>query len=109
MGIETMTSLGIQENHEAVLAYLFGFVSGIILLILEKDSPFVKFHAIQSIIVSGIIFILSTILTISIIGALLVPFIGLAGLVIWILCMIKAYKGETYKLPVIGDLAEKYI
>lgn len=47
-----MTSLGIQENHEAVLAYLFGFISGGILLVLEKDSPFVKFHAIQSIIVS---------------------------------------------------------
>ena len=39
----------------------------------------------------------------------LVPFLGLAGMVLWIVLMIKAYQGEKFKLPLIGDLAEKQI
>ncbi|ABR54760.1 protein of unknown function UPF0132 [Methanococcus vannielii SB] len=105
-----MTSLGLEENHEAVLAYLLGFVSGGILLVIEKESSFVKFHAMQSIIVSAAIFVLSIVLAfIPIIGWLLGLLLMPASLIIWFFCMFKAYKGEMYKLPVIGDMAEKYM
>ena len=43
-----MALFGLKDTHTAVLAYLLGFISGIIVLLLEKESSFVKFHAMQS-------------------------------------------------------------
>jgi len=98
------------ENVEGLLTYLLGFITGILFFVLEKDNSFVRFHAMQSIITFGGIFVLSLILGfIPIIGwilALLLPFVAL---ILWILLMVKAYQGERFKLPVIGDMAEKQI
>ena len=53
-------------------------------------------------------FAINIVLTvIPILGWILIPFVGLAFLVIWIIVLLKALKGERFKLPVIGDLAEK--
>lgn len=101
------TSLGMDENIEAALSYLLGFITGILFFVLEKDNKFVKFHAMQSIAVFVVLVIINTILTISIIGIILLPLISLLGFILWILLMYKAYKGEKYKLPVVGDFAEK--
>jgi len=104
------TSLGMDENVEGLLSYLLGFVTGILFFVLEKDNSFVRFHAMQSIITFGGIFVLSLVLGfIPIIGwiiAMLLPFVAI---VLWILLMVKAYQGERYKLPFVGDIAEKQI
>ena len=50
------TDTGIKPNVAALLAYLLGFVSGLVLILIEKNNKFVRFHAMQSIVVFGVIF-----------------------------------------------------
>lgn len=103
------SSLGMDENLAGMLSYLLGFITGIIFFILEKESKFVKFHAMQSIILSVVLTILYGILSfIPIIGWMLLLILPLITLILWIVLMLKAYKHEYFKLPFIGDLAEKY-
>lgn len=110
------TSLGLDENVEAFLSYLFGWVTGIVFLVVEKESEFVRFHAMQS----TIAFLGFTILSIILVPLSLVPVLGvvaglidmliwIASLITWVICMIKAYQGERFKLPIVGNWAEKAI
>lgn len=102
------TSIGMEANVAALLSYLLGFITGIIFYVLEKDNKFVRFNAMQSIVVFGFLFVLHVILSlIPGIGWVLSPIIGVVGIILWILLMIKAYQGEYLKLPVAGDIAEK--
>ncbi len=103
------TSTGIQANVAALLSYFLGFISGVIFLVIEKDNKFVRFHAMQSIITFGAIFVLQMFLIYVPVFIMLLPLLGLASLVLWVILMMKAYQGETFKLPVIGDMAEKKI
>ncbi|MCX6005737.1 MAG: DUF4870 domain-containing protein [Chloroflexi bacterium] len=103
------SSTGIEENVAALLSYVVGWVTGLIFFLIEKDSKFVKFHAMQSIITFGGLMVVSWILAlIPVIGWVIGLLLGILALVLWILLMIKAYHGEKFKLPVIGDLAEKW-
>ena len=104
------TALGLDENLEGVLCYVLGFLTGIVFLILEKKSSFVRFHAMQSTVTFIGIFVLSAVLGfIPIIGWILIPVLYLLSLVLWLLLMYKAYVGERFKLPVVGDFAEKQV
>ena len=103
------TSTGLAPNVAALLCYLGTFITGIIFLVLEKDNRFVRFHAMQSIITFGGIFALQIAFGILIFLAILIPVVGLIGLILWIILMIKAYQGEMFKLPVVGDIAEKQL
>jgi len=101
-------STGMQPNLAALLSYVLGFISGVIFIIIEKDNKFVRFHALQAIMTFGFFFILQWILGfIPLIGGILIPVVAIAGLIIWILQMVKAYQGVMFKLPFIGDIAEK--
>lgn len=103
------SSLGMEENVAALLAYVLGFITGIIFFAIEKESKFVKFHAMQSILLSAFMFALTTILGfIPIIGWLVLLILPLFIFILWIVLMMKTYKHEYFKLPIIGDLAEKY-
>jgi len=104
------TALGLDENLEGTLCYVLGFLTGIVFLILEKKSSFVRFHAMQSTVTFIGIFVLSAVLGfIPIIGWILLPVLYLLSLVLWLLLMYKAYVGERFKLPVVGDFAEKQV
>jgi len=102
------TSMDLEENIAALLCYVVGWVTAIVFLVLEKENKFVRFHAFQSLL---------TFLPLSVLAWILgwIPFAGwvLAGLVwvliviLWLILMFKAYKGEKYKLPIVGDLAER--
>ncbi len=104
------SSTGLEANVAGAVAYLFGFLSGIAFLVLEKDSTFVKFHAMQSTIVSVGWIVGQVILTaIPLIGwVLLLPW-WIFGIVLWVWLMLKAFQGERYKLPWVGDLAEQQV
>ena len=92
------------ENIRGALCYVFGFVSGIFFLLTEKENKFVRFHAMQSTMVFGAVFLISCIPVLGwALSVLLVPL----SLILWLFLMYKAYQGEKFKLPVIGDLAEK--
>jgi len=103
------TVLGIDENIEALLCYVLGWLTGIVFLLVEKENQFVRFHAMQSLVVFLGLFVLSFVLGwIPIIGFLTVIIFPL-GVILWILLMIKAFQGEKYKLPWAGDFAEKQV
>jgi uncharacterized membrane protein len=109
------TSLGLDENVEGALCYVLGFITGIVFLVMEKDNKFVKFHAVQSIatflplmmlgwiISSSMFWSYSMMWMVGIISSVLL----LIELILWLILMMKAYQGEMFKLPIVGDIAEK--
>jgi uncharacterized membrane protein len=112
----TPGSTGLAPNVAGALAYLLGPITGVLFLLIEKNSPFVRFHALQS-IVFGVIWIIFWIVLSVISGVVpvlgwLVGFLisivaGLGGLVLWLLLMWKAYQGQEWELPVAGPIARK--
>jgi uncharacterized membrane protein len=115
---------GLDENVAALLSYVLGWLTGLIFFLIDK-RPYVRFHAMQSIITFGAFHILQIVLiTGGVFGGLLsgmggglmmggLSFIlygvfSLVILVAWVLCMVKAYQGERFKLPVVGNIAEGY-
>jgi uncharacterized membrane protein len=102
------SSTGMEENVAGLLSYLFGWITGIIFFIIEKDSKFVRYHAMQSIVVFGAITVASIILSwIPYIGWILGMLLAILAFVLWIILMINAYQGKKIKMPVAGDIAEK--
>lgn len=102
------TSLGLDENVEAIIAYAGIWLTGLILLFVEKENNHVRFHAMQSLITFFSLFIISSlILVIPVVGLIISSFITFLGTILWFLLMYKAYNGELFKLPLIGDLAEE--
>ena len=102
------TSMGMEQNLEGLLCYVLGWVTGIVFLVMEKDNKFVRFHAVQSIVVFGAFTVVAIILSfIPIIGWIINLILGLAAFILWIILMMKAYQGSMYKLPVAVDIAEK--
>ena len=122
------SSTGLDENVAALLAYIMTWVSGLVFFMIEKDSRLVRFHAMQAILLGAVVSILAiglwiiSLIVVLIVGqisgilsGLVTLVLGLLGLVLgaafvlgWILCLIKAYKGEFYKLPLLGPYAEKF-
>lgn len=107
---EEKTTLGIDQNLEAVLCYVGAWITGIIFLIIEKDNEFVRFHAMQSTVTFLVIFIIGVVFPIiPIIGAIISFLMTPIGIILWLLLMYKAYQGERYKLPYAGEFSEKQI
>jgi uncharacterized membrane protein len=105
---EGKMSTGLNPNVAALLCYLAGWITGLIFLILEPENKFVRFHAIQSIIVFGAYTVVGIIFGfIPVVGTILSGILGALAFVLWIILMLKAYQGERYKLPVAGEIAEK--
>lgn len=109
---QSSSGTGLDPKVSAMLAYLLGIVGGVVFYVISKDS-YVRFHAMQSILLSVALAIVYVI-----VWVLVIPFsflffftwiLYLGVLVLWIVMMMKAYSGEKYKLPVIGDMAEKYV
>ncbi|OGP96802.1 MAG: hypothetical protein A2157_00300 [Deltaproteobacteria bacterium RBG_16_47_11] len=101
------SSTGLDENVAGFVCYLFGFITGIVFLVVEKKSSFVRFHAMQSTITFLSLFVISFIVgMIPIIGLLVYP-IWILSLILWLLLMVKAIQGERYSLPIVGKMAEE--
>jgi uncharacterized membrane protein len=121
------TSLGIAENVEGFLCYFFPGIFPFIVILLEKESRFARFHAIQSLLLSAVAYVISIPVGIvmrivpsatpesfeHLFLSLYLPFLpffvisSILGLLsIWL--MFKAYQGEIVKLPWIGDFAERW-
>ncbi|HKR14636.1 MAG TPA: DUF4870 domain-containing protein [Pyrinomonadaceae bacterium] len=122
------SSTGLDENVAALLAYVFTWLSGLIFFLIEKESRLVRFHAMQALLLGGsaivigivlwvvwvvlliIVAQISDVLTMLlnlVFGLLMLAFyIGL--LIAWVMCMIKAYGKQYFKLPIIGNMAEKF-
>jgi uncharacterized membrane protein len=125
------TALGLDNNVGALICYLgnvicaLGLIYSIIVLVTDKTNRLPRFHAFQSIFLTvAMIVIMIPLYIIMFIGvfidagigvplisgimSLLMGVIGIGSLVFVILAAVKAYNGEFYKIPVIGNFAEKY-
>jgi len=109
-GIKNKTALGIDENIEGLLCYVLGWITGIVFLILEKENKFVRFHAMQSLGTFLVLFVILVIIgMIPFIGWVISILISIFMLILWLFLMYKAFKGERYKLPIVGEFSEKQI
>lgn len=93
-----------KGNLNALLCYAVGWITGLIFLLIEKEDQFIRFHAAQSLVLFGGLMLFTFI---PLLGQLLGLILWPLSMILWIVLMIKAYQGEKFKLPVIGDLAEQ--
>ncbi len=110
---------GLAPNIASLLCYICMPITSIIFLIIEKENADVRFHAWQGTAfgVGYVVLIIALEILAAIMGAIasvlgiiigfFVPIIGLAAFVVWIVCLIKAYQGERWRIPVVGDFAAK--
>lgn len=109
---------GLSENTAALLSYVLGWITGLIFLLIDR-RPYVRFHAAQSLLTFGGLHIILIVAGAIFgfgwfyggwanlgFGALLFWLVKLVSLVLWIICMVKAYQGERFKVPITGDIAE---
>ncbi len=107
-GANESSSLGLDANVAGLLCYLLGFISGILFLVLEKKSSYVRFHAFQSTFTFIALFVVQIVANrIPALGMLISFALSIVSLVLWVLLMVKAVQGERFKLPVVGDMAEE--
>jgi uncharacterized membrane protein len=113
------TASGLDPRFAAMLAYLIGWVTGLLFYFLERDNRFVRFHAVQSIAALGALWALGV--SFWILGFLsvfvsaaafrvlmwLAELTWIAATIVWLICLYKAYSGERWKLPVAGDIADR--
>lgn len=122
------SSTGLDENVAALLAYVLTLVTGLVFFFIEKDSRFVRFHAMQAILLGATFFVLTVViyiawaillivvvqvsevmaLLVNIVFMLILAVFYLAFLISWIMCLIKAFQKQYFKLPVLGNFAEKF-
>ena len=103
------SSTGLAPNVAGLMTYLLGFVSGIIFLILEKESPTVRFHAYQSTITFGALFLIDVVgRALPLIGGAIHFAAWVTIFILWIVLMVKAYQGERFKVPIVGDIADEH-
>lgn len=122
MGQQTET--GLDENVAAALSYLLGFLTGLVMFLIESENDHVRFHAAQSIVIFGALFVASIVLSFlqtivafsDIIGVMLGAVFGLLGLVLWlgglilwIYLIVRTYQGEDPRLPVAAGVADDIV
>ena len=113
------TGTGVDARLSALLCYLAWWVSGIVFLIVEQQHREVRFHAAQSLVVFGSVSVLLLLLAMLSAGMLFISplafdsiylvskVVGVAALVLWLFVMVKVVKGESFRLPIAGDLAAR--
>ena len=104
------TASGFDENVAAALSYGLGWVTGLLFFMTEPENSFVRFHAMQSMLVFGAACLAFLVcLAIPFLGWILSIFVVYGSAALWLVLMFKAYQGERFKLPVAGDIAEERI
>jgi uncharacterized membrane protein len=119
------TTLTIGSNAAAGMSYLLGWISGVLVYFNERDNRFVRFHALQSILLSSALTVLGVAASIlhalfhdltsathwTVFGALGsgIALLSATGIVlIWLASMIAAWTGHRWRLPIVGAYAERY-
>lgn len=106
----TGSSTGLPSNIAAVLAYLFGCISGVVLLIVERKDRYVRFHAMQSTLTFLCVLVGALILgSIPGPGRFLSGLLSFAASILWLVLIFKAFTGHRYKLPYVGEIAERQV
>lgn len=99
---------GLNKNTAGALSYVLGPITGVIFLVLEKD-PYVRFHAMQSIVVFVSLFILQWVLGLTVILLPLVPLVSIVSFILWLLLIYKAWQGAEWEVPLLGKYARRFV
>ena len=109
------STTGLEPNVAGLLSYLLGWVTGLIFFLLEEKDEFVRFHALQSIVVFGVFTAVEIVLSFlawipyaGIVFTTLQVLVGVAAFAFWIVLMVRAYQGYRFKLGWAGDVAERH-
>lgn len=112
---QSSTSTGLEPNVGSLLAYAFGWVSGLILYLMETENREVRFHAAQSILLClGLLavyiplFVLSLVPFVGILAWLATVAVGIGAFALWIYMLIQGWNLNHVKLPMIGEMAEQW-
>lgn len=111
-GYSPQTESGLSQNVAGLLCYVLGWLSALVFLFIDK-RPFVRFHAMQSLLLFGGIHILHIVLSWVLLPAMrlwsllivISSLLSLVSLALWVMMMVKAYQCQWYRLPYIGDIA----
>jgi len=99
---------GLDQNLAAALSYLLGVFTAAAFLAIEKDNAYVRFHARQSLITFVAVVVVGVVaVAVPFVGGLLVRLFTVGVSLLWLFLMYKALIGERYKLPYIGDMADR--
>ena len=110
-------SVDSSRSLVGAVSYILGFVTGVVILMVEKDDKFIRFHAMQSTIATGSLFVLNIILGVVLSPLGIFAFVStLSGFVIWALIIascfagfVQAKRGRVYKLPIFGHFSEGFV
>lgn len=125
--VNSQSSFGLAPNVAALVSYVWIPLTSIAVLVTEKENRLVRFHAWQSIflgvslavmsivlsVVIGILMLVAGVISpyagilVSIVSLLVWLFLAVAILGVWIMCLVKAYQGAMYRLPIVGKYAEQ--
>lgn len=111
----------LPEYMAGTLAY-FTFLPAIVFLLVEpyRRSVFTRFHSLQSLFLSAAAILLALVLKLAGLALFAIPVLGpllvvlvdvvaaLAALFVWLVAVVKAFQGETFNIPFLGELAEQY-
>jgi uncharacterized membrane protein len=97
---------GLTKNTAGALSYVLGPITGVVFYLIEKN-PYVRFHAMESIVVFGLLFVLQWVLGITIVLLPLVPLLSILAFVLWLVLIYKAWMGEEWEVPILGAYARK--
>lgn len=114
------SSSGLAPNLAGALSYVLGIVTGVLFLVIDRDRPFVRFHAVQSIVFSlaylGLwigVTVLGLVLEIIpvvgwLVGLLLTVAVGFGGFVLWLYAMYQAFQSREWEMPGLGTLVRRH-
>jgi uncharacterized membrane protein len=110
MATNNSTTTNLAPNLASALCYIpfVGWVAAVVLFIVEKNGT-VRWHAVQSVLLTAALWVLSFVLGITIILALLVPLVMIAGLILNLVLAVRTYQGAMLRLPLLADLADKVV
>jgi uncharacterized membrane protein len=115
------TSTGVDARLSALLCYLAWWVSGLVFLVIEQQHQAVRFHAAQSIVLFGGFSLLIFLMAMASFGMLFVSpaafqaaytlsfLLSFAAIALWLFVMLKIFKGESWRVPIAGDLAARLV
>ncbi|HEX6554104.1 MAG TPA: hypothetical protein VF026_15160 [Ktedonobacteraceae bacterium] len=120
MSAQGPTSTGLSARTEAILAYLFWWLGGLVFFVIERKNRFVRFNAAQSIIffggVSVLLEALHLISIIPLLGLLLaIPLsfastiITVVAIITWLFMMFQMYRGRNFRIPIVSEYADKLV
>ncbi len=120
-GLDGPTTTGVEARLSALLCYIAWWLSALVFLVIEQEHRGVRFHAAQSLVlfgglsvVIGLLSAMSVAMLVVSAGAfqvarLLVYLVWIGAVGIWLVLMLRTFKGETWRVPLVADLADRIV